>query len=114
ARTARVRSGVDDALRAPVRPAAVTFSIVAAEPGAGEARVGVASKFLAAAAVVSWARGGIGAVATQVRAQMLPREFRDGPQERVLDDESIRGRVLAEAVQAPDDRDDIGPRVIAG
>ena len=51
-------------------PAAVTFSIVAAEPGAGEAGVAVASKFLAAAAVVSWARGGIGAVATQVLADV--------------------------------------------
>jgi uncharacterized Ntn-hydrolase superfamily protein len=42
-----------------------TFSIVAYDPQEGAWGVGVASKFLAAAAVVSWARAGAGAVATQ-------------------------------------------------
>lgn len=42
-----------------------TFSIVAADPTAGECGVAVASKFLAAGAVVPWARGGVGAMATQ-------------------------------------------------
>ena len=42
-----------------------TFSIVAADPIAGECGVAVASKFLSAGAVVPWARGGVGAVATQ-------------------------------------------------
>ncbi|MFL5797509.1 MAG: DUF1028 domain-containing protein [Actinomycetota bacterium] len=42
-----------------------TFSIAAVEPEAGEAGVAVQSKFLAAGAVVPWARGGVGAVATQ-------------------------------------------------
>jgi uncharacterized Ntn-hydrolase superfamily protein len=42
-----------------------TFSIVAADPLAGECGVAVASKFLSAGAVVPWARGGVGAVATQ-------------------------------------------------
>src|SRR2546430_4492417 len=42
-----------------------TFSIVAADPEAGEVGIGVQSKFLAAGALVPWARGGVGAVATQ-------------------------------------------------
>jgi uncharacterized Ntn-hydrolase superfamily protein len=43
----------------------MTFSIVAADPAAGECGVAVASKFLSAGAVVPWARGGVGAIATQ-------------------------------------------------
>lgn len=42
-----------------------TFSIVAYDPGRAEWGVAVQSKFLACAAVVSWARAGAGAVATQ-------------------------------------------------
>jgi uncharacterized Ntn-hydrolase superfamily protein len=42
-----------------------TFSIVAYDPEAGEWGVAVASKFLAAGAVVPWAQAGAGAVATQ-------------------------------------------------
>ncbi len=42
-----------------------TFSIVAYDPAEEAWGVAVASKFLAAAAVVSWARAGAGAVATQ-------------------------------------------------
>src|ERR1700680_1295129 len=45
-----------------------TFSIVAADPTAGECGVAVASKFLSAGAVVPWARGGVGAIATQSHA----------------------------------------------
>lgn len=44
---------------------AATFSIVARDPGPGEWGVAVASRFLAAGAVVSWARAGVGAIATQ-------------------------------------------------
>ncbi len=47
-----------------------TFSIVAYDPGRREWGVAVQSKFLAAAAVVSWARAGAGAVATQAHANM--------------------------------------------
>jgi len=47
-----------------------TFSIVACDLSRGEWGVAVQSKFLAAAAVVSWARAGAGAVATQARANM--------------------------------------------
>jgi uncharacterized Ntn-hydrolase superfamily protein len=42
-----------------------TFSIVAYDPDERAWGVAVASKFLAAAAAVSWARAGVGAVATQ-------------------------------------------------
>lgn len=45
-----------------------TFSIVASDAAAGEVGVAVASKFPAVGAVVPWARGGVGAVATQAWA----------------------------------------------
>ncbi len=48
----------------------MTFSIVAYDPGRQEWGVAVASKFLAAAAVVAWARAGAGAVATQSYAKV--------------------------------------------
>jgi uncharacterized Ntn-hydrolase superfamily protein len=51
------------------RPIA-TFSIVAYDPGRKEWGVAVQSKFLAAAAVVSWAEAGAGAVATQSYANL--------------------------------------------
>jgi uncharacterized Ntn-hydrolase superfamily protein len=47
-----------------------TFSIVAYDPGRDEWGVAVQSKFLAAAAVVSWARAKAGAVATQSYANV--------------------------------------------
>jgi uncharacterized Ntn-hydrolase superfamily protein len=47
-----------------------TFSIVAYDPKRQEWGVAVQSKFLAAAAVVSWARAGSGAVATQSYANL--------------------------------------------
>ncbi|MCP4423400.1 MAG: DUF1028 domain-containing protein [Chloroflexi bacterium] len=48
----------------------MTFSIVAYDPGRKEWGVAVQSKFLAAAAVVSWAEAGAGAVATQSYANL--------------------------------------------
>jgi uncharacterized Ntn-hydrolase superfamily protein len=48
----------------------MTFSIVAYSPEEKAWGVAVASKFLAAAAVVSWARAGAGAVATQALAKV--------------------------------------------
>jgi uncharacterized Ntn-hydrolase superfamily protein len=47
-----------------------TFSIVACDPSVPAWGVAVASKFLAAGAVVSWARAGAGAVATQAHANV--------------------------------------------
>ena len=46
----------------------MTFSVVAADPGAGEVGVAVQSRFLAVGA--PWARGGVGAVATQALADV--------------------------------------------
>jgi uncharacterized Ntn-hydrolase superfamily protein len=46
-------------------PAVATFSIVARDPATGELGVAVQSKFIAVGAVVPWAKGGVGAVATQ-------------------------------------------------
>jgi uncharacterized Ntn-hydrolase superfamily protein len=48
----------------------VTFSIVAADPEAGEVGAATESKFLAVGAVVTWARGEVGAVATQSFAEV--------------------------------------------
>lgn len=47
-----------------------TYSIVGADPEAGECGVAVQSKFLAVGALVPWARGGVGAVATQAHAEI--------------------------------------------
>src|SRR5947208_15946738 len=60
-------------IRSPGRfavPHPSTFSIVAVDPEAGEAGVAVQSRFLAAGAIVPWARGGVGAVATQAFAEV--------------------------------------------
>jgi uncharacterized Ntn-hydrolase superfamily protein len=51
-------------------PPIATFSIVAFDPGRQEWGVAVQSKFLACAAVVSWAAANAGAVATQSYANM--------------------------------------------
>src|SRR6516225_5212034 len=49
-------------------PSPSTFSIVAADPEAGEVGVAVASRFFAVGTVVPWAKAGVGAVATQANA----------------------------------------------
>lgn len=43
----------------------MTYSIVAADPAAGEVGCAVQSKYFAIGAVTPWVRAGIGAVATQ-------------------------------------------------
>jgi uncharacterized Ntn-hydrolase superfamily protein len=48
----------------------MTFSLVACDLEAGEWGVSVASKFLAVGAVVPWARGDVGAIATQSYANV--------------------------------------------
>ena len=80
----------------------MTFSIVAHDPGGDEGPewgVAVASKFLAAAAVVSWARAGAGAVATQALANVGY-----GPEglNRLAAGESAEA--VVEALTAPDDQ----------
>ena len=47
-----------------------TFSIVGYDPNTGEFGVAVQSKFLACAALVSWAKGGVGVIATQSLANL--------------------------------------------
>jgi uncharacterized Ntn-hydrolase superfamily protein len=49
-------------------PDVATFSIVAADPAAGEVGIAVASRFFAVGAVVPYGSGGVGAVATQAYA----------------------------------------------
>jgi uncharacterized Ntn-hydrolase superfamily protein len=55
-----------------------TFSIVAADPQAGEIGVAVQSKFLSVGAAVPWVEGGVGGVATQAWANTTygPRGLR--------------------------------------
>lgn len=48
----------------------MTYSIVAADPAAGEVGVAVQSKFLAVGAIVTWAAADAGAVATQALADV--------------------------------------------
>jgi uncharacterized Ntn-hydrolase superfamily protein len=77
-------------------PSLSTFSIVAVDREAGEAGVAVQSKFLACAAAVSWARGGVGAVATQAFAEVT-----FGPRgldllESGLDPQAALDRLLAD------------------
>ncbi|CAN5783307.1 hypothetical protein BH24CHL5_BH24CHL5_07060 [soil metagenome] len=48
----------------------MTFSIVARDPLTGDLGIAVASKFLAVGAVVSHARAGTGALATQALANV--------------------------------------------
>lgn len=47
-----------------------TFSILAVDLSTGEMGVAVASKFLAVGSVVPWAKAGVGAIATQARANL--------------------------------------------
>lgn len=51
-------------------PLVSTFSIVAYDSETGDLGIAVQSKFLAVGAVVPWARAGVGAVATQARANV--------------------------------------------
>ena len=55
-----------------------TFSIAAFDPASGDLGIAVESKFLAVGAVVPWAQAGVGAVATQARANTSygPRALR--------------------------------------
>ncbi len=49
----------------------MTFSIAAYDPATGDCGVAVASKFLAVGAMVPWAKGGTGAVATQALGNLM-------------------------------------------
>ncbi len=57
---------------APAEPAPLvaTFSIVGFDPGTGDLGVAVQSKFFGVGSVVPWAKAGVGAIATQSRANV--------------------------------------------
>ena len=64
-------------------PPVSTFSIVALDPATGDLGIAVTSKFLAVGSVVPFAEAGVGAVATQARANVtygpeVLRLLRDG------------------------------------
>lgn len=75
-----------------------TFSIVAYDPGRKEWGVAVQSKFLACAAVVSWAQANAGAVATQAFANLAY-----GPQGLALMAEGISAAEAIERLTGDDD-----------
>ncbi len=79
----------------------MTFSIVARDPETGDFGVAVASKFLAAGSVVSHARAGVGAIATQALAN-----FTYGPDGlQLLSDGLSAADALARLTAADDGRD---------
>jgi uncharacterized Ntn-hydrolase superfamily protein len=72
--------------------------VVAYDPAAGEWGIAVASKFLAVGAVVSWARAGAGAVATQSYANTSY-----GPKGLNLMEEGLSARETLERLLADDE-----------
>jgi uncharacterized Ntn-hydrolase superfamily protein len=80
----------------------MTFSIVAADPEAGDWGVAVASRFPCVGAVVPWAKAGVGAVATQSWANTA-----FGPDGLVLMSEGVPAEeTLARLVEADEGRED--------
>ena len=80
----------------------MTFSIVAADPEAGDWGVAVASRFPCVGAVVPWARAGVGAVATQSWANTA-----FGPDGLALMREGVPAEeALGRLVEADEGRDD--------
>ncbi|MGB6423542.1 MAG: DUF1028 domain-containing protein [Anaerolineales bacterium] len=75
-----------------------TFSIVAYDSDRREWGVAVQSKFLAAAAVVSWAQAGAGAVATQAHANLTY-----GPQGLEMMDKGLPAEDTIEALISSDE-----------
>jgi uncharacterized Ntn-hydrolase superfamily protein len=75
-----------------------TFSIVAYDPCRQEWGVAVQSKFLAAAAVVSWARAGAGAVATQSYANLTY-----GPRGLEMMERGVSAQEVVDALVGEDD-----------
>jgi uncharacterized Ntn-hydrolase superfamily protein len=80
----------------------MTFSIVAADPAAGDWGVAVASRFPCVGAVVPWAKAGVGAVATQSWANT---SF--GPEGLALMASGLPGEeALARLLEEDDGRED--------
>lgn len=81
--------------------AITTFSIVAYDPLRQEWGVAVQSKFLAAAAVVSWGRAGAGAVATQSYANLAyGSQGLDMMEQRISAEETIEALISADEKRA--------------
>ncbi len=78
-------------------PLVSTFSIVARDPHSGDLGIAVQSKFLAVGAVVPWARAGVGAVATQARANVAW-----GPQALELMARGMSAREVMDALTSSD------------
>lgn len=76
-----------------------TYSIVAADPVAKEVGVAVQSKFLAVGHVVPWAKGGVGAVATQAWANL-----RYGPKGLSLLEAGVHPETIVERLIKDDDQ----------
>ena len=82
-------------------PHVATFSIVARNPHNGDLGVAVASKFLAVGSLVPWARAGVGAIATQSRANLSY-----GPDGLALLERGLSAEAtLRQLVESDDDRD---------
>jgi uncharacterized Ntn-hydrolase superfamily protein len=80
-------------------PLVATFSIVGHDPRNGDLGIAVASKFLATGAVVSWARAGVGAVATQSWANTAY-----GPEGLALLEQGHNPQEVIDRLTAADDR----------
>jgi uncharacterized Ntn-hydrolase superfamily protein len=88
----------------------VTFSIVAADPDAGDWGVAVASRFPCVGAVVPWAKAGVGAVATQSWANTA-----FGPDGLAMMGAGIHGEdALGRLLDADDGREDRQVGVVDG
>jgi uncharacterized Ntn-hydrolase superfamily protein len=83
----------------PRTPLVATFSIVGHDPRNGDLGIAVASKFLAVGAVVSWARAGVGAVATQSWANTAY-----GPEGLALLEAGHNPQEVIDRLTAADDR----------
>jgi uncharacterized Ntn-hydrolase superfamily protein len=82
-------------------PCISTYSIVAADPPAGEVGIAVQSKFLAVGHVVPWAKGGVGAVATQAWANL-----RYGPEGLAFLEQGMHPEEIAEVLIKDDSKRD--------
>ena len=88
----------------------MTFSIVAADPDAGDWGVAVASRFPCVGAVVPWAKAGVGAVATQSWANTA-----FGPDGLAMMGAGIHGEdALGRLLDADDGREDRQVGVVDG
>lgn len=83
------------------KPVVATFSVAALDPENGDLGVAVQSKFFNAAAIVPWAKAGVGAVATQAFAN-----YNFGPEGlRLLESGLTAQEALKKLIEADEGRD---------